>query len=164
MAEAVVRRSARVLLVDEVNRILLYRALMSTVTGEYAWFTPGGGVRADETPAMAAARELREEIGHHVGPGEVGPVVATCSGIWSPDDRTRWRSVDSYFLLRVAGVEVDVSGMEELERSLLDGFRWWTLPELRVTGERVFPVGLAGLLRRLLDGDVPDEPVILPWE
>ncbi|WP_250906523.1 hypothetical protein [Nonomuraea sp. NEAU-A123] len=39
----------------------------------------------------------------------------------------------------------------------------WTLPELRTTTERVIPLDVAALLARLLDGDVPAEPVILPW-
>lgn len=85
-------------------------------------------------------------------------------GALEPGRSDLWRSVDSYFFFRVAEVEVDVSGMEALERSLLDAFRWWTLPELWETTERVFPVGLAGLLRRLLDGDMPTKPVRLPWE
>ncbi|MGP3915975.1 NUDIX domain-containing protein [Nonomuraea sp. 10N515B] len=124
--------------------------------------TPGG-VRDGETRAVAAARELSEEIGHRVRPGEVGRGVAPCPGVWSPDEKVRYRSVDSYFFLRVVGVDVDFSGIEELERSLLDTFSWWTQPELRSATERVLPVGPADLLSRVLDGDVPVEPVALPW-
>ena len=55
MAEFV-RRSARVLLLDASDRLLL-------VQSGHAWFAPGGGVEEGERLAVAAARELREEIG-----------------------------------------------------------------------------------------------------
>jgi len=57
---------------------------------------------------------------------------------------------------------VDTSGHDEFERRLLTGHHWWTLTELEDTTERVSPVGLAGLLRRLLSGGVPATHIRLP--
>ncbi|GIH24236.1 DNA mismatch repair protein MutT [Acrocarpospora phusangensis] len=157
MADAIFRPSARVLLVDEHERVLLFRAAD-------AWYTPGGGVRPAEDAAVAAARELREETGHVIAPGAVGPVVAVSSGHWSAADGTLYRAEDSFFLVRATGLRVDISGMEEFESNMYDSFHWWTLAELRAATERVLPLGLADLLERLLRGDPPArEPVVLPW-
>jgi hypothetical protein len=41
--------------------------------------------------------------------------------------------------------------------------RWWTAAELDLTADLVLPVGLAGLLHRLLADGVPDRPARLPW-
>jgi hypothetical protein len=53
--------------------------------------------------------------------------------------------------------------MEELESSYHAGHRWWTAAELESTSEHVVPLGLVALLRDLLAGRLPDEPVRLPW-
>ncbi|MGV9777426.1 NUDIX domain-containing protein [Streptosporangium sp. NPDC003464] len=64
----IARSSARVLLIDHVDRLLLYRGLLLQVEDPFcAWFTPGGAIDPEETPQQAAARELREELGHVVG-------------------------------------------------------------------------------------------------
>ncbi|MER5625903.1 hypothetical protein ABT061_33190 [Streptosporangium sp. NPDC002544] len=65
--------------------------------------------------------------------------------------------------LHIRELEVDVSGMEDHERAILDRFHRWSLPEVRSTAERVIPLGLAGLMERLLAGDIPREPVNFPW-
>ncbi|MER7423037.1 NUDIX hydrolase [Nonomuraea rubra] len=162
--QPILRASARVLLVDGRNRILLYRALRSVQDPYYAWYTPGGGIQPGETPRMAAARELHEEIGHDVRPGALGPLVATSVGDWTRHDGTPMRSEHSFFFLRVPSLQVDFSGMEEFERSLLDVFRWWTPADLRTTDECVLPAGLADLLELLLSGEMPSEPVVLSWD
>ncbi|MFB9879287.1 NUDIX hydrolase [Planobispora siamensis] len=162
MPEAIHRPTARILLLDDDDRILLWRGLGPTENPEYAWFTPGGGVDPGETLTEAAARELREETGNTVSPEDFGPVVAVSSGYWRDRDGRLFRAEDSYFLLRLSEPVVDVSGMEDLEHSLLDTFRWWTLPELRTGGEFTIPVDLAALLERLLS-DPPQEPIVLPW-
>ncbi|WP_326829131.1 NUDIX domain-containing protein [Streptosporangium sp. NBC_01810] len=163
MPEAILRPSARILLVDDKDRLLLYRGLGLMKNPGYAWFTPGGGVKESEPLNHAAARELREETGHSVPPGEFEHVVATSSGHWRHADGRLFLSFDSFFFLRIRELEVDVSGMEDQERAMLDRFHWWSLPELRSTAEQVIPLGLAGLMERLLAGDIPREPVNFPW-
>ncbi len=162
--QQILRKSARVLLVDDRDRILLYRALRSIKDPHYAWYTPGGGIQPGETPCVAAARELREEIGHEVAPDALGQIVATSAGDWIRNDGTPMRSEHVFFFLRVPAVHVDVSGMEKHERSLLDVFRWWTSAELRATGDCVLPTDLADLLEFLLSGEVSPEPVVMSWD
>ncbi|MFG1685136.1 hypothetical protein ACGFNP_33585 [Nonomuraea sp. NPDC049269] len=78
---------------------------------------------------QAAARELREELGHVIAPSALGPVVAISSGTWALGGET-FSSVDSYFFLRVSGLEVDTSGMDDEERRVTDRFEWWTVSQL----------------------------------
>jgi 8-oxo-dGTP pyrophosphatase MutT (NUDIX family) len=157
------RPTARVLAVDPDGRLLLF----SSVDPEGAtwWFTPGGGVQRGETLATAAVRELAEETGYVAAEADLGPVVATCAGSWAaPDDQgRRYFAADSYFFLRVPGTEVVADGMEDYERVVITGHRWWTVDDLRASAREVFPQGLAGLVGRLLRGDVPSRPVRLPW-
>ncbi|MEV0761714.1 NUDIX domain-containing protein [Nocardia sp. NPDC050435] len=158
------RATARIILVDPEDRVLLFRFRpplpFEEVTG---WLTPGGGLDPGETPAAGAVRELFEETGYRADPARLSPVVAVSAGPWTADDGTDYDATDSYFFLRAAAFEVDISGHQEVERDALSGHRWWPLPELRETPDRVFPLGLATLLERLLRDDLPAEPVRLPW-
>ncbi|MGR6923859.1 NUDIX domain-containing protein [[Actinomadura] parvosata] len=124
MSGVTARATARVLLVDPAGRILLYRGrLLQVEHRPYAWFTPGGGIDPGESASLAAARELREELGYAVTPEALGPVVAVSEGGWAVGGR-RFFSRDSYFLLRVdAGLRVDTSGMDEEEREATDRFQ-----------------------------------------
>ncbi|MGW4640198.1 NUDIX hydrolase [Sphaerisporangium sp. NPDC004334] len=158
MRKPILRPTARVLVADEADRLLLLHFHDAT------WLTPGGGIDPGETVEVAAARELLEETGHRVTPDLLGPVVATTAGHWRGGwDGKMYYSVETFFFLRVAELVMDTSGLMEYERRDMVGHRWWTLPDLRVTEERVRPLGLAGLLERLYAGEVPDEPVALPW-
>jgi 8-oxo-dGTP pyrophosphatase MutT (NUDIX family) len=154
--EKLVRRSARVLLLDAADRLLLFRMT------DDIWFTPGGGVERSESPREAAARELWEETGLRAAPHDLGPRVAWTGGHadlgWA-----RGRFEDVFYLHRVDGHEVDTSHMESLERGNTAAHRWWPVTELATTEETVFPFGLAGLLHELLAGRIPSEPVRLPW-
>ncbi|MFI0352682.1 NUDIX hydrolase [Actinomadura sp. 9N407] len=155
------RRTARVLLLDGADRVLLFKFMDFQGSG-FCWITPGGGVEDGEELSDAAARELREETGLVVGPGELGPPVAMTHGY---ADRP-WASGefrDDFFHVRTRAHEVDVSGLGEYERSHVLEHRWWTLDELAATTDPVLPHELVPLLRDLLAGVVPSEPVQLPW-
>lgn len=157
------RPTARILLVDDAERVLLFSAPLTADPARTGWFTPGGGVRDGETLAQAALRELAEETGHVVAPDQLGPVVALSSGTWSAGD-TVYLATNSFFFVRAGHPGVDTSGQETLERSVITGHRWWTLADLQAATDPVFPVGLAGLVDQLLTTGVPAMPVRLPWD
>jgi 8-oxo-dGTP pyrophosphatase MutT (NUDIX family) len=153
-----VRRSARVLLVDPADRILLFSV---TDDGATRWFAPGGGLADGETYADAAVRELWEETGLTVQPADLGPEVWHGRPWTSTRDGITYRNLQRYFFLRVPAFEVDTSRFEPLERAAIDGHRWWTVPELRTTTDCLRPAGLPDLLTGLLIDGPPAAPVIV---
>jgi 8-oxo-dGTP pyrophosphatase MutT (NUDIX family) len=161
-AEPISRPSARVLVIGPGGTLLLFHIRSHEGTGELYWLTPGGGIQPGESPAAAAARELREETGIAMSAAAMGPVVAWTSGRWSADGHV-FDSHNSFFSVRVAGTRVDTGAQEDLERSLIVGHRWWTADELAATAEHVVPPGLSELLRSLLADGPPPDPVHLSW-
>ena len=156
MTEEYARRSARVILVDTADRVLLMQS------GD-TWYTPGGGIEAGEDTRQAAARELWEETGLRVPPDELGPLVARTSG-YADLRWARGMFSDSFYFLRApAGFVVDTSGFQEVEAAAIDGHRWWSADEVAAAEKAVVPFELAPLLRDLLAGRVPARPVELPW-
>ncbi len=163
--EGYARRSARVFLADGSGRFLYLRSVWVESPDpafRVSWHTPGGGVEAGESLPEAAAREVREEVGLAVAPEALGPVVGVCTGT---ADLGFAAGVfrDDYFFVRVERHDVDVRGMQALERNHVTGHRWWSLQELAETAETVVPFGAVGLLHDLLAGRVPTAPVELPW-
>ncbi|HEY1820858.1 MAG TPA: NUDIX domain-containing protein [Trebonia sp.] len=155
------RPTARILVADPEGRVLLFSA--QEPDGERWWFTPGGGVHRGETVRAAGVRELFEETGYKVAEAELGPIVATSSGLWLAQEEGKlFLGAHSFFFLRVAHTDLDTDGQEDLERSMITGHHWWSVTELRAATELISPLGLAELMDRLLRGDIPARPVRLP--
>jgi 8-oxo-dGTP pyrophosphatase MutT (NUDIX family) len=146
---------------DPEGRVLLFSAV--ELDGERWWFTPGGGVHRGETVRSAGIRELFEETGYAVTEPDLGPIVATSSGLWLAEEEGKlFLGAHSFFFVRVAHTKLNTDGQEDLERSMITGHRWWSVADLRAATERITPLGLADLMDRLLCGDIPERPVRLP--
>ncbi|HEU0132799.1 MAG TPA: NUDIX domain-containing protein [Mycobacteriales bacterium] len=158
-AVPVVRPSARVLLLDDRDRLLLFRGVDPDRPGRRFWYPPGGGIEAGETAADAARREVLEETGLRdvvLGPHVWNRRHVAAFGGAVNDCRETW------FLARVAAFDVDTSGFTELERRTITEHRWWTLAELAATTDRLTPRDLARLLAGLLRDGPPPSPVTVP--
>jgi 8-oxo-dGTP pyrophosphatase MutT (NUDIX family) len=143
----VARRAARVLLIDQAGRVLLFHGYDPARPAHRYWFTPGGGLQPGESAAEGAARELAEETGLRVAPEELGNPVWREETTF-PFDGVWYRQQQDFFLLEVAAWRVDTAGFDQLERDSIDEHRWWPIGELESTGDRVYPVDLAALLKR----------------
>lgn len=145
-------------LLDPADRILLLHGFEPSEPSRRWWFTPGGGAEAGESREEAARREVAEETG--ITDVRLGPVLwrRTCEFVF---DGRAWDQDEWYFLGRTECTRTDTTGHTELERRSVADLRWWTADELARTRETVYPGGLAGLVRNLLDEGPPSSPVDL---
>jgi 8-oxo-dGTP pyrophosphatase MutT (NUDIX family) len=141
-------------LIDSDGRVLLQQ--VEGLDEGTMWITPGGGLEPGESHEAAALREIREEVGHDVG--ALGPWIWT-----RQHDFTfrglRYHQRERFFLVRCEPFEVDESGLDELEVEVVKGHRWWTLDEIARSTELFAPRALVELLRPLLRGESPAEPI-----
>ena len=155
------RLTARVLLLDPEDRLLMMKGRLPGAAPEQgAWFTVGGGAAPGESVMDAAAREIVEETGFTAF--ELGPVVWRREGALALAGETVWMD-EHYVLARCPGGDPVRHGWQADEHALIDDIRWWTQAELAATPERVFPPGLADLLADLLAGGPPAEARTIPW-
>lgn len=159
-----IRPTVRLLVVDQQQRILLFK-FEDTIPLHPAlpdltiyWVSPGGGVEPDETHEQAAIRELWEETGIQVD--AVGPWVWSRDRVLRfPDESVLLR--ERYYLVPVTTAEVLLTNLLPYERDVYRDHRWWTPDEIERTDEVFLPIGLAGLLRPLLAGNIPSAPITL---
>jgi len=163
------RTSARVLLLDEHDRVLMVKVRNDgaiVVPGSPAppefWVLVGGGVDPGESWEEAARREVFEETG--LGEIDLGPCV------WTLDREVLWtgrpvRIIERYFLARLpsgARTEIDRHGMRQSEHVAPRRYRWWSQEEMAAAdGREAFrPPGLPLLLADVLR-DPPERPLAL---
>lgn len=135
-----IRRTARIVLIDPIGRILLFRY---TAQGfDPFWIMPGGECDEGEAYDAAAQRELFEETGILGEPCPIG-VVKEAEYVY---DGAPVRSIEHFYWHHTACAEIDTSGHTELEREVMRDFRWFTTSELGGWPEMIYPMDLAAMV------------------
>ena len=141
------RLAARVVLLDPDHRVLLMRYDDGPPNGSH-WTTPGGGLDEGEDYRAGARRELAEETGWTDIP-LLGEVLRRSLTMEYGGRLVRQR--ERLYLARTDRPRREIRGVEEMHATdHIAAWRWWTLDELDSTAERVWPVGLADLIRDAL--------------
>src|SRR5271155_1645335 len=133
------RPSARLILLDPQDRPFLFKGHdpagfdPADPFHDPFWVMIGGFVDAGEEYAQAAVREAYEETKL--------PVIDLPRWVWTRERRMSWRGRDvlhkeRFFLARTDRTEVDLSGLDEKERSWTRGHRWWRANEIAASDER----------------------------
>ena len=154
--EPQIRDAARVVLLDDRDRILLFLwEDERLLDARSVWITPGGGLNPDESPEAGARRELREETGIEA---PLGPCV------WSRRHTFRFGSGwleqrERFYLVRVADIDVSTDGLEPHERIAMVEHRLWSVDDIAASNEWFAPRRLAELLPPIVRGDIPAEPI-----
>ena len=150
------RSSARVLVIDSEQRVLLLRGADPARPQFPIWHAPGGGIDPGETAERAARRELREEVG--LDCDDLGPVVWTRRMVFSFDG-TVYDQDEVYFVQHVDRHVVNTQGHTPLERRYLTGHGWFSVEAIRATSDLMAPADLAQRLSDLLVNGPPAAPV-----
>ncbi len=151
------RRTARVLVVDDRGRLLLFADSDPGLPGVRWWITPGGGVEPGESDLDGAVRELAEETGLDVEAADLrGPLARRHVRHGYTDVVVEQDEV--FFGLTVPAFDVDDAGHTEEERLTMTEHRWWSRAELSATTETVWPADVLALWARM-DAPSPEGPV-----
>ena len=138
------RPAARILLLDEAGRVLLFR--FDPGDRPAFWCTPGGAVDPGENYAQAARRELREETGLDL---DCGPEMMRREVDFLTIEGVKVSADERYFLVRAPHDAVDTSGHTELERRVMTRWQWFDRAQLLAHDEPYFPEDLPAILAAL---------------
>jgi 8-oxo-dGTP pyrophosphatase MutT (NUDIX family) len=137
----IVRRVARVLLLDPDDALLLIRGHdPASPDARDWWFTPGGGIEGTESYLDAARREVLEETGTSLAD------LRALRGERRAEfdfDGSHYVQRERYFTARLDRFVPVSTGWTDLERRSTLEMRWWSASEFAGSGVVSFPNDLA---------------------
>jgi 8-oxo-dGTP diphosphatase len=144
------RPSARLLVLDEQNRVLLFRFVFKdgALAGQDFWATPGGAVDPGETFEEAAKRELFEETGIEID--SIDKHIAEQEFVLPLPNGEHVLAHEKFFVVRTKNPALTNDHQTDEERQVMADHKWWHIADLRATSETFFPEDLADILMQTL--------------
>lgn len=142
-----IRRSSRLIIVDEEGRLLLF--LYKDEHQSPFWATAGGELKPGEDYEYAAIRELYEETGLRQ---EVGEMLRDRDEVYAVARSLPARWLEKYYLVEwPSGTNVFAAEWTDEEKSTIQQWKWWNLGEMREQEASQFkPEWLPDLLHSVL--------------
>lgn len=152
-----IRCSARAVLLDEMNRVLLIKFLFNEIRGrKILWVTPGGGLEEEESYKDCVIREVFEETGIKLK--RIGPWIWTREVVFKGEEDS-FISYERYFLVCVNNSNISLSGLSKKEQQSFYDIKWWSIRELMDSDEHFGPPDIGKLVFNIVNGEIPKKPI-----
>jgi 8-oxo-dGTP pyrophosphatase MutT (NUDIX family) len=133
--------------VNREGRVLLLLGNSLFRRDVHFWLSVGGGLERGETLAQAAVRELREEVGISLEPGQLGVPIATTVIEFASFGFLPITQEQAYFAVAVPDTTVSFAGQGRIERRTMVGHAWLSAEGIAARTERLSDPDLPKLVR-----------------
>ena len=154
------RKSSRAIVLNKQNQIFLFRYTFDFFAEmESIWITPGGALDEGESFEEALKRELFEELGIELSGTDSMPQIYYRFPLYELKSGETVQSEERFYLVRLDETEFSYAGWTESENKRMTSGKWWSLEEIKTSGEKFFSEDILEILERLSRGEIPKEPI-----
>lgn len=106
--------------------------------------TPGGGVEKNESFKDALKREIFEETG--IQDLAIKNCIFSRIAYANLNSDEQNMFYERYFVVETNEMKINDMNITDVEREIIEEYKWWSIDELRCSTEIVFPIGFKDLI------------------
>lgn len=153
-----IRKSSRAILLNPENELFLFKFEFAMLSEHKTlWVTPGGGVESNESFEQALYREVYEEMGIELKGGYKW--IYYRNKPFTTKSGEEFISEERYYLVKIQHSNISLNNMTQTEKKLTREWKWWSVEEIQNSSEGFFIGNLDKELDKIINGDIPEEPI-----